>query len=76
MNKNKCNKCNGSGYTSAAKQMGMQGYPIFQQPIGVSRCSVCGGSGKLLSLDPFEGLTEEEIKKILDLVEVIEKKFV
>lgn len=42
----KCERCNGSGYQTAAKEMGMEDYPKMQRPLGIWRCDYCGGTGE------------------------------
>jgi len=42
----KCKKCNGTGYQSAAKEMGMENLPFLQRPLGIWQCDYCNGTGE------------------------------
>jgi hypothetical protein len=43
----KCERCNGTGWASAAKDAGMSNAPDYLKPIGVYRCYGCDGTGNL-----------------------------
>ncbi len=43
----KCERCNGTGWASAAKDAGMSNVPDYLKPIGVYRCYGCDGTGKI-----------------------------
>lgn len=63
----KCPGCNGSGYKSAAKEMGMMDAPTMMRPIGVWQCMDCHGSGK----DP-----ESYFQEMFDLMSAEKKEFI
>lgn len=53
----KCDRCNGSGYANAARDSGMESAPSIMQPMGVYTCPICDGEGSY-------GFDEEDIKEM------------
>ena len=43
----KCDRCNGTGWASAARDSGMEDMPVMLRPLGVYRCHNCNGGGDL-----------------------------
>lgn len=61
----KCSACNGTGYISASQHQ--QDLPMSLRTIGLCRCWVCGGSGKLPDIgenmeEIIRGLNPQELK--------------
>lgn len=56
-----CPTCNGTGFESAARKMGMEDMPQKMTPIGVWHCTSCNGSGKLI-----DGAKMTEVLKVLE----------
>lgn len=61
MNQEKCFKCNGTGYASAARDTGMEDAPLMLRPIGLYLCPLCRGTGE-------RGMSEKQSKKIREQV--------
>ncbi len=52
-----CSRCNGTGWANAARDSGMEGMPVMLQPLGVYRCTSCGGTG---DTNPLAHLSDEQ----------------
>ena len=57
MTQSNCPSCTGSGWTSAAKEMGMEDMPAYLTPIDVFHCRMYNGTGKI-------GLSDETLQKM------------
>jgi DnaJ-class molecular chaperone len=53
-----CGTCGGTGYQSAAKEMGMEDMPMMMKPIGVWPCNSCQGSGLLIDGEKMAKMTD------------------
>lgn len=67
-----CKRCNGTGYDSAARCMGMDDLPRSMQPFGVFPCEECGGTGKQF-ITEFKFMPEEveRIQKLFKRLKTI-----
>lgn len=63
-----CDRCNGSGYASAAKDMCMEDMPMMLKPIGVYPCPSCNNTGLSFDGQKMAELTEylEENKELIE----------
>ena len=63
MSREKCDRCNGTGYSSAAKESGTENAHWTQVQYGVFTCPTCNGSGEI-GLDP--PIIDEAIKASIE----------
>jgi DnaJ-class molecular chaperone len=63
-----CTSCNGSGYASAARDMGMEDMPMMLKPIGVYLCPSCNGSGLMIDGEKMSKWVEylEDNKELIE----------
>lgn len=52
-----CARCRGTGWANAARDSGMEDMPMMLRPLGIYRCSTCGGTG---DTDQFTYLTSKQ----------------
>jgi len=63
-----CTRCNGGGYASAARDMGMEDMPMMLKPIGVYPCPSCNGSGLMIDGEKMAQWVEyiEDNKELIE----------
>jgi hypothetical protein len=63
-----CDRCKGTGYASAARDMCMEDMPMMLRPIGVYSCPSCSGSGLMFDGEKMAKLTEylEDNKELIE----------
>lgn len=69
----RCDRCNGTGWASAARDSGMEDMPLMLRPIGVYRCDNCNGRG---DTDPFAHLTDEQRAELDEAIKRAWEEFV
>lgn len=60
-----CTRCRGTGWANAARDSGMEDVPLMLRPLGVYRCTNCGGTG---DTDLFARLTSAQREELEEAI--------